>query len=146
MTVSPVGGSSQLYYQYLNPPLKAASEGGKTDLSAPWRCETCAERTYKDGSDDPTVSYQTPTHISPQAAAGAVAAHEQEHVRHEQARAAAKGARVVSQTVVIHTAICPECGRVYVSGGQTKTVTQSSKSEDSSQGDLHNGNRLNLFA
>jgi hypothetical protein len=146
MAVSPVGGSSQLYYQYLNQPLKAASEAGKTDLSSPQRCETCSKRAYKDGSDDPTVSYQTPTHISPEQAAGAVAAHEQEHVRHEQARAAENGARVVSQTVVIHTAICPECGRVYVSGGETKTVTQSDKSQDLSQSDPQNGSVVNIFA
>ena len=30
---------------------------------------------------------------------------------------------MVSQSVTYHTAICPECGRAYVSGGTTRTVT-----------------------
>jgi len=34
-----------------------------------------------------------------------------------------EGREVVFQSVQIHTAICPECGRVYVSGGKTTTVT-----------------------
>ena len=34
------------------------------------------------------------------------------------------GREVVFQTVTIHNAICPECGRIYVSGGTTRTVTK----------------------
>ena len=34
-----------------------------------------------------------------------------------------EGKEVVFQSVQIKTAICPECGRVYVSGGKTTTVT-----------------------
>ncbi len=34
-----------------------------------------------------------------------------------------EGKDVVFQSVKIKTAICPECGRVYVSGGKTTTVT-----------------------
>ncbi len=34
-----------------------------------------------------------------------------------------EGKDVVFQSVQIKTAICPECGRVYVSGGKTTTVT-----------------------
>lgn len=89
------------------------------------RCKTCEERKYQDGSDDSTVSYQTPTNIDPDVAPAAVRGHELEHVAHEQARAQQEGRKVVSQTVTLHTDICPECGRVYVSGGTTRTVTKA---------------------
>lgn len=42
----------------------------------------------------------------------------------EQGKAWRDGRQVVYQTVQIHTAICPECGRTYVSGGKTTTVTR----------------------
>ncbi len=35
-----------------------------------------------------------------------------------------EGKRVVSQTVQIKTDTCEECGRIYVSGGLTRTVTR----------------------
>ena len=63
-------------------------------------------------------------------AAAAVARHEQEHVRHEQANAAKAGRTVVVQTVNIHTDVCPECGRAYVSGGETTTMTKGKDSAD----------------
>lgn len=97
---------------------KAAEEG---------KCETCEQRKYQDGSDDPGVSFKTPTRMSPDQAAGAVRGHEQEHVVREQAKAAREDRRVVSQSVTLHTDICPECGRVYISGGVTKTVTAAQK-------------------
>jgi hypothetical protein len=86
-------------------------------------CETCKNRKYVDGSNDPNVSFKTPTHLSPGAAAYAVAAHEFEHVTHEQSNAQQEGRNVLYQSVQIRTAICPECGRVYVAGGKTITVT-----------------------
>jgi ribosomal protein L32 len=86
-------------------------------------CQTCKNRKYQDGSNDPSVSFQSPTHIGPNQAATAVAAHEGEHVAHEQAKAQREDRRIVSQTVTLHTSICPECGRVYISGGVTRTVT-----------------------
>jgi len=88
------------------------------------KCQTCEKRRYKDVSDDPTVTFQTPTSIAPGAEAYAVAAHEHQHVTHEKARAMRDGREVVFQSVQIHTAVCPECGRVYVSGGKTTTVTR----------------------
>ena len=30
---------------------------------------------------------------------------------------------MVSQSVTLHTDICPECGKPYISGGTTRTVT-----------------------
>jgi hypothetical protein len=38
-------------------------------------------------------------------------------------KAMQEGRKVLFQSVQIHTSICPECGRVYVSGGKTTTVT-----------------------
>lgn len=99
---------------------KAAEEG---------RCETCEQRKYQDGSDDPGVSYQTPTRISPENAASAVRGHEMEHVVREQAKANREDRRVVSQSVTLHTDICPECGKAYISGGTTRTVTASKPAE-----------------
>lgn len=86
-------------------------------------CQTCAERKYQDGSDDPGVSFKTATHLSPEEAATAVRGHEMEHVVRNRSEAARENHKVVSQSVTIHTAICPECGRVYTSGGTTRTVT-----------------------
>lgn len=86
-------------------------------------CQTCEQRKYQDGSDDMGVSYQTPTRIDPDQAASAVRGHEMEHVVREQAKAQREDRRVVSQTVTLHTEICPECGKAYVSGGTTRTVT-----------------------
>ncbi len=99
---------------------KAAEEG---------ECQTCKERKYQDGSDDSSVSYQTPTHIDADYAPAAVRGHELEHVAHEQAKAQREDRKVVSQTVTLHTDICPECGRVYVSGGTTRTVTKADNTE-----------------
>ena len=94
-------------------------------------CLTCESRRYVDQSDDASVSFQTPTKISPNAAGAAVAAHEQEHVRNEQARANRDDREIVSQTVTLTYDTCPECGKIYVSGGTTKTTSISkSGSED----------------
>lgn len=101
------------------------------------QCQTCAERKYQDGSDDMGVSFQTPTKLSPDQAATAVRGHEMEHVVREQAKAQREDRKVVSQSVTLHTDICPECGRVYISGGVTNTTTaakQESQSEPQQQG------------
>lgn len=88
-------------------------------------CQTCEKRKYQDGSDDPGVSFKTPTNIKPEQAASAVRGHEMEHVYREQAKAGREGRKVVSQSVTMHTEICPECGKSYVSGGTTRTVTKA---------------------
>ncbi|MBE5940616.1 MAG: hypothetical protein E7266_09510 [Lachnospiraceae bacterium] len=84
-------------------------------------CETCANRKYQDGSNE-MVSFKTATHISPEAAGAAVRSHEQEHVSNAYKTAARKDGEVVNASVAIHTDICPECGRSYVSGGTTTTA------------------------
>ena len=88
-------------------------------------CQTCKNRKYQDGSNDPGVSFKTPGHIDPGSAQSVVRAHEQEHVSHEQAKAQSGERKIVSQSVTLCTSVCPECGRVYVSGGVTRTVTAS---------------------
>ena len=96
-------------------------------------CQTCKERKYQDGSDDPGVSFKTPTNIAPEQAASAVRGHENEHVTREQAKAQREDRKVVSQSVTYHTSICPECGKVYVSGGTTRTVTKADNSQQPEQ-------------
>jgi len=96
-------------------------------------CQTCASRRYMDQSDDGSVSFQTPTHISPQQSHAAVAAHEQEHVTNENAKAERENREVVSSSVSIHYAICPECGVRYAAGGETKTVTKSADRHEEEQ-------------
>ncbi len=98
------------------------------------QCETCKERRYQDGSDDPGVSFKTAAHIDPDLAAARVRGHEQEHVSREQADAAQKGRRVVDQSVTYHNNICPECGRVYISGGTTRTTTAAAAQSGASGG------------
>ncbi len=83
-------------------------------------CQTCKNRKYQDGSDE-MVSFKSPKHVSPESAASAVRAHEQEHVSNAYKKAASKDGKVISAAVSIHTAVCPECGRTYVSGGTTHT-------------------------
>ena len=88
-------------------------------------CETCRKRRYQDASDDSAVSFQMPTNMSPAAAKSKVRSHELEHVRREGIKARQEGKQIVSQTVQIKTDTCEECGRMYVSGGLTRTVTRS---------------------
>jgi len=61
-------------------------------------------------------------------AAGAVRAHEQEHVRNNASKAEREDMNARS-VVQIHTAVCPECGRIYVSGGTTTTYYSSKQSQ-----------------
>ncbi len=107
----------------------AASALGKAkspqEVMAEGECQTCKERKYQDGSDDPGVSFKTPSHIGPDQAASAVRGHENEHVVREQSKARQEGRKVVSQSVTLHSDICPECGKAYISGGTTRTVTKA---------------------
>jgi len=108
-------------------------------------CQTCKERKYQDGSDDPGVSFKTAAHIDPSMAQSAVRGHENEHVVREQAKADREGREVVSQSVTLHTAICPECGRVYTSGGTTRTVTADAP-EQPAQDEEKNGEKAGQAA
>ena len=83
-------------------------------------CQTCKQRKYQDGSDE-NVSFKTAQHMSPSEAGTRVRAHEQEHVSNAFSKASESGGKVLQASVSIHTAICPECGRTYISGGTTTT-------------------------
>ena len=93
---------------------------GKEEKIDGERCQTCEERKYQDGSNE-NVSFKFPAHVSPEAAASAVRAHEGEHVSNAYTSAAQKNGKVISASVSIHMSVCPECGRSYVSGGTTST-------------------------
>lgn len=91
-------------------------------------CETCKNRRYQDGSNEGDVSFKTPGHISPQASAARVMAHEQEHVANAYEKAGKKDGRVIAANVKMMTAVCPECGRSYVAGGETNTMIKYNES------------------
>lgn len=119
----------------------AIDDSGKYGIKTPGRksspeeCETCKNRKYQDGSDE-MVSFKSAAHISPQAAASAVRSHEQEHVSNAYKKAAQKNGKVVAASVAIHTSVCPECGRSYVSGGTTSTQIKYFNEENPYQKDL----------
>lgn len=115
----PTGGSTaQAQKTEANPGESEVKKPGRK--SSPAECQTCKNRKYVDGSNE-MVSFKAPTHISPEAAPSAVMAHEGEHVANAYQKARENNGKVISASVSIHTAICPECGRVYVSGGTTRT-------------------------
>jgi len=127
-----ISPEARAYARSMDELAKIAEAGDKNGLGAikpPEECQTCKNRKYVDSSDDPSVSFQSPAHISPGQAASSVMSHEQEHVSHEQARAEKEDRKVVSQTVSLSMSACPECGRLYVSGGVTRTITVKEKSE-----------------
>ena len=103
--------------------------------SSPAECETCKNRKYQDGSNE-MVSFKSAAHISPQASASKVRAHEQEHVSNAYKKAAQKNGKVVAANVSIHTSVCPECGRSYVSGGTTNTQIKYYNEDNPYQKDL----------
>lgn len=116
-----------------------------------FECQTCKNRRYKDDSDDSGVSFQSATHVDPSAAYSAVRSHENEHVARNKTQAEQNGQKIVFQTVTIHRAICPECGRSYVSGGVTHTVAKADNSAKYTVGDLDLekdpvGNIINVVA
>lgn len=125
---------------------KAEETKSAQEVMEEGECQTCKERKYQDESDDPGVSYQTPTNIAPEQAAAAVRGHEQEHVTREQAQAQRDGREVVSQSVTMHTAICPECGKVYVSGGTTRTTTRAAQTAERYQQPEEMPSALQLIA
>lgn len=113
-------------------------------------CETCKNRKYQDGSDE-MVSFKSAAHVAPEAAGAAVRAHEGEHVQNAYDKAAQNNGKVISANVQIKTAVCPECGRSYVSGGTTTTQIKYYNESNPYQKDLktqdgtkYRGNNLDL--
>ncbi|MDD6037220.1 MAG: hypothetical protein PUD20_00230 [bacterium] len=99
-----------------------SSQAASSKPSTPSECETCKKRKYQDGSNEADVSFKAPGHISPQASASVVRAHEQQHVANAYEKAATGGGEVRNVSVALHTAICPECHTTYVAGGTTRTT------------------------
>ncbi len=97
---------------------------------SPADCQTCKQRKYQDGSNESNVSFKAAAHISPNAAGAAVRAHESQHVKNAYNKAEKDNGKVLSATVSIHTAVCPECGRTYVSGGTTNTAIKYTNEEN----------------
>lgn len=111
----------------LNPNESTTTAPGKK--SSPAECQTCKNRKYQDGSDE-MVSFKTAQHISPQSAAARVRGHEAEHVSNAYKDAAMNNGKVLQASVSLKTAVCPECGRVYVSGGETATKIKYSNEDN----------------
>lgn len=116
-----------------NPGESQVKEAGRK--SSPAECETCKERKYQDESDE-MVSFKSATHISPTQAGSAVRAHEQEHVSNAYKKASKDHAKVLQASVNIKTAVCPECGRSYISGGETTTKLQYTNEDNPYQKQL----------
>lgn len=89
-------------------------------------CQTCKNRKYVDGSNEGDVSFKAPAHIDPNHAAATVMSHEKEHVSNAIAEGSKENKELVQVSVTLHTSICPECGRVYVSGGTTHSTIRTS--------------------
>lgn len=97
---------------------KATLRVGQTQQT---ECQTCKNRKYMDVSDEANVSFQSPTHISPEASFAAVSAHEQQHVANAVATGSQPGNRLIYSSVSLQMEVCPECGKPYIAGGTTKT-------------------------
>lgn len=135
-----INGVGYLRYGGVNYGTSGVSAAGQKDMelsSAQIRnlkkigaveCETCRNRRYQDGSDEADVSFKSPGHISPGASAARVMSHEQEHVANAYEKAEKGNGRVISANVKLQTAVCPECGRSYVAGGNTSTVIKYNES------------------
>lgn len=128
-------------------PLTPMEEKKETDRKERMRikdpseeCQTCKNRKYQDGSDE-MVSFKSAAHISPESAAARVRAHEQEHVSNAYKKAAMDNGKVISASVSIHTAVCPECGRTYISGGTTHTQIKYYNEDTPYQRELKSADR-----
>ena len=126
----------------LNPGESTVKAAGRK--SSPAECQTCANRKYQDGSDE-MVSFKTPGHIDPGNAASVVMGHEQEHVANAYAKARENHGVVQRATVRLKTAICPECGRTYVSGGETDTQIKYYNEDNPYQQDLKSSDGVNKY-
>ena len=118
-----------------------AARKGKGIQDPEEECQTCKNRKYKDGSNE-MVSFKSAQYVSPEQAASAVRAHEQEHVSNAYKKAAEKNGKVISAAVSIRTEICPECGRSYVAGGTTRTQIKYYNEDNPYQQDLKNADNI----
>lgn len=118
----------------------------KTGIEDPSEeCQTCKNRKYKDGSDEGDVSFKAAAHIDPKSAAARVRSHEQEHVSNAYQKAEKNNGKVVACNVSIHTAVCSECGRTYVSGGTTATQIKYRNEDNPYQKDMKSSDAVNKY-
>lgn len=147
MAIPPIGNNSNTYPTVFQSGtqtrIDGAKQSGKTNLT-PEKCKTWQNRKYVDRSSDPSVSFQSPTHLSPEQATAAVAAHENEHVVHNQKNAEAEG-MVAHSSVTFSHAVCPEWGRIYVAGGKTTTTYTARQPADYSLSTF-TGSYIDTFA
>lgn len=124
--ISMGGQVTGLYPQYNVNPVNPVTRTREADIveksSKSGECQTCKNRKYVDGSNEGNVSFKAPGHISPEASGAVVMAHEKEHVANATSEGKEPGKRLISATVSLQMAVCPECGRTYVAGGTTKTT------------------------
>lgn len=132
MRISDLAGYMPAGYAIKNPGESTVRQAGRK--SSPAECETCQNRKYQDGSDE-MVSFKSAAHISPQASGSRVRAHEQEHVANAYKKAAQHNGKVIQASVSLKTAVCPECGRTYVAGGETSTQIKYYNEENPYQKD-----------
>lgn len=140
MSISPLNNAYNSYNSYGNMSVPGGEDNRISGINDGRKnpgeeCETCKNRKYQDGSDE-MVSFKAAQHLSPESAAARVRAHEQEHVSNAYTEAATKNGKVLRASVSIHTAVCPECGRSYVSGGTTNTQIKYYNEENPYQQDL----------
>lgn len=133
--ISPFSSSYSTGYSPEVIPGSRTNAAGESVKSNGEECQTCKNRKYQDGSDE-MVSFKSAAHVSPGQAGSAVRAHEQEHVSNAYKKAAEGNGKVLQASVTIKTAICPECGRSYVAGGETATQIKYYNEENPYQKDL----------
>lgn len=125
---------------------------GTKKPSGPEECQTCKNRKYVDGSDEGNVSFKSPGHISPESSKAVVSAHENMHVSNARREGNKEGAELVSASVTLRTAVCPECGTPYIAGGTTRTAIKYTESNPYEQnrklleGSFLKGSYVDAFA
>jgi len=131
VTSSPISGTAPDDVSAVSPvsseKTQEKQKTGKSETKG--ECQTCKERKYIDGSDEGNVSFKAPGHIAPEASASVVMSHEKEHVANARREGNKPGNELVSASVSLKTAICPECGRSYVAGGTTRTLIKYGNSD-----------------
>lgn len=139
-------------YMYGTPYNVAGTEADKNiQGTGKTECTTCATRKYQDGSNE-NVSFKAPGHISPQESYGKVMSHEKEHVANAIAEGSKENKELVSVSVSLRTAVCPECGRSYVSGGTTTTMMRTynddayGRNRKAFEQEAMKGNRIDYYA
>lgn len=131
MYIGSISGNYTMPINYLNRMNSVDADStldGSAKIKGASKCETCENRMYVDGSNESDVSFKTPGHISPEQSYGKVLSHEKEHVSNAIAEGNKPNAKLISASVSLKMATCPECGKRYVSGGLTKTAIQYTES------------------